>query len=430
MQWETVIGLEIHAQLSTQSKIFSASATTFGAEPNTQASLVDLGMPGTLPVLNAAGQLQGMLGLHDVLLAEPEKATVSSCMRRQAPTCRPEWPVTYLLQTLTDADVHQLPVVDEHNRPLGLVSRATLQDIFMQRFGRDLRGRHPVGEVMNDAPLIVSLEASLEEASKQVTAQLQYPITEDFILIDAQGQYCGLGTVLDLLKAMEARIAQRNGVLRKALVHAPGVAGAGVVGAARPGGELQAQAVQHRVEEGVAQAGGGAEELRRLAGDVGQGRLRAGDVAAHGAGAKQRERVAVRKAMVFDAVAPRHDGAAQRRVLLRDAPDAEKAGLHMGGIEQVEHARRHLGVGPVVDGERHLAALHGGVGQAGEVGAEQVRAGPQAGTGEQRVVGHQGPGRPGPGGGHGECAQRGRAVHGGAGAEQRRWCPACRHVRP
>ena len=52
MQWETVIGLEIHAQLSTQSKIFSASATGFGAEPNTQASLVDLGMPGTLPVLN------------------------------------------------------------------------------------------------------------------------------------------------------------------------------------------------------------------------------------------------------------------------------------------------------------------------------------------------------------------------------------------
>ena len=53
MQWETVIGLEIHAQLSTQSKIFSGSATSFGAEPNAHASLVDLGMPGTLPVLNA-----------------------------------------------------------------------------------------------------------------------------------------------------------------------------------------------------------------------------------------------------------------------------------------------------------------------------------------------------------------------------------------
>ena len=52
MQWETVIGLEIHAQLSTHSKIFSASATTFGAEPNTQASPVDLALPGVLPVLN------------------------------------------------------------------------------------------------------------------------------------------------------------------------------------------------------------------------------------------------------------------------------------------------------------------------------------------------------------------------------------------
>jgi aspartyl-tRNA(Asn)/glutamyl-tRNA(Gln) amidotransferase subunit B len=52
MQWETVIGLEIHAQLSTRSKIFSGSPTAFGAEPNTQANLVDLGYPGVLPVLN------------------------------------------------------------------------------------------------------------------------------------------------------------------------------------------------------------------------------------------------------------------------------------------------------------------------------------------------------------------------------------------
>ncbi|WP_150304162.1 Asp-tRNA(Asn)/Glu-tRNA(Gln) amidotransferase subunit GatB [Pseudomonas saliphila] len=52
MQWEIVIGLEIHAQLTTASKIFSGSSTTFGAEPNVQASLIDLGMPGTLPVLN------------------------------------------------------------------------------------------------------------------------------------------------------------------------------------------------------------------------------------------------------------------------------------------------------------------------------------------------------------------------------------------
>ncbi len=51
--WELVIGLEIHCQLNTNSKLFSASSTTFGAEPNTQASLIDLAMPGVLPVLNA-----------------------------------------------------------------------------------------------------------------------------------------------------------------------------------------------------------------------------------------------------------------------------------------------------------------------------------------------------------------------------------------
>jgi aspartyl-tRNA(Asn)/glutamyl-tRNA(Gln) amidotransferase subunit B len=53
MQWETVIGLEIHAQLSTRSKIFSGSATAYGAPPNSQANLVDLAYPGVLPVLNA-----------------------------------------------------------------------------------------------------------------------------------------------------------------------------------------------------------------------------------------------------------------------------------------------------------------------------------------------------------------------------------------
>ena len=50
--WEVVIGIEIHTQLATNSKIFSGSSTTFGQDPNTQASLVDLAMPGVLPVLN------------------------------------------------------------------------------------------------------------------------------------------------------------------------------------------------------------------------------------------------------------------------------------------------------------------------------------------------------------------------------------------
>jgi len=52
MSWETVIGLEVHVQLATKTKIFSAASTAFGATPNSQACAIDLAMPGTLPVLN------------------------------------------------------------------------------------------------------------------------------------------------------------------------------------------------------------------------------------------------------------------------------------------------------------------------------------------------------------------------------------------
>ena len=51
-EWEVVIGLEVHAQVTSNSKLFSGSATAFGAEPNSQVSLVDAAMPGMLPVPN------------------------------------------------------------------------------------------------------------------------------------------------------------------------------------------------------------------------------------------------------------------------------------------------------------------------------------------------------------------------------------------
>ena len=64
MQWETVIGLEIHVQLATKSKIFSGASTAYGADPNTQACSVDLGLPGVLPVLNKdAVTMAAMFGL-------------------------------------------------------------------------------------------------------------------------------------------------------------------------------------------------------------------------------------------------------------------------------------------------------------------------------------------------------------------------------
>src|SRR5207253_2179443 len=54
VSWEVIVGIETHAQLRTQTKIFSAASTAFGAAPNSQASAVDIALPGVLPVLNRA----------------------------------------------------------------------------------------------------------------------------------------------------------------------------------------------------------------------------------------------------------------------------------------------------------------------------------------------------------------------------------------
>ena len=61
MNWEKVMGLEVHLQLSTHSKIFSSSATAFGADANTQTNPLDMALPGTLPVLNHAAVSQAIV---------------------------------------------------------------------------------------------------------------------------------------------------------------------------------------------------------------------------------------------------------------------------------------------------------------------------------------------------------------------------------
>lgn len=106
---------------------------------------------------------------------------------RQVAPLAPELSISDVAERFLDAEHRSflsLPVVDAAGMPLGLVSRNGLQDIFMQRFGRDLWGRRPASDVMNAQPLKVRADLSLEEASQQVTAQLSYPITEDFVLVD------------------------------------------------------------------------------------------------------------------------------------------------------------------------------------------------------------------------------------------------------
>ena len=71
--WETIIGLEVHAQIISKSKLFSGASTNFGSEPNTQVSLVDAAMPGMLPVINKDCVEQAVktgLGLNALFLIE------------------------------------------------------------------------------------------------------------------------------------------------------------------------------------------------------------------------------------------------------------------------------------------------------------------------------------------------------------------------
>lgn len=98
-----------------------------------------------------------------------------------------------------------LPVVDG-GRAVGTVSRHTLNGIFLRRFGREIYGNRSVLRVMNPSPLIVDAGTALEAAAEYVTANMGSPITEDFVIV-ADGRYAGMGVVLDLLSALQQRVA-------------------------------------------------------------------------------------------------------------------------------------------------------------------------------------------------------------------------------
>ncbi len=107
-----------------------------------------------------------------------------------------------------------LPVVSD-GHPVGSVSRNQVQQIFMSRFGRELYGGKPIAEIMNTAPLIVSLDQPVEEASQYITRNISFPITEDFI-VTGEGGYHGVGSVIDLIRALENRLLTQNRSLAQA----------------------------------------------------------------------------------------------------------------------------------------------------------------------------------------------------------------------
>jgi aspartyl-tRNA(Asn)/glutamyl-tRNA(Gln) amidotransferase subunit B len=126
MSWESVIGLEIHVQLATESKIFSGSATTYGAEPNRQASAVDLGLPGTLPVLNAEVV---RMAIRFGLAVDAEIAARTGFARKNY--FYPDLPKGYQISQLDDPVVgrgHLEIVLEDGSRRTIGITRAHLEE--------------------------------------------------------------------------------------------------------------------------------------------------------------------------------------------------------------------------------------------------------------------------------------------------------------
>ena len=176
-----------------------------------------------------------------------------------------------------------------------------------------------------------------------------------------------------------------------------GVAADRIPAAPGPGHVAQAGWVEGGVQQRAAQPSRRPEISRRCAGGVADGRLRVEDFAAHGTArpAGEAERVAV--GVVFHAMAAPQDVLAERGVACGAVANQEEAG---GGVvrgQEVEHARRDVGVGAVVEGQHDLVPADRGEGQAGDVGAEQGTAGPEAEQAQDRMVGKQAGGDPGPG---------------------------------
>jgi two-component system NtrC family sensor kinase len=109
-----------------------------------------------------------------------------------------------------------LPVV-ESGTPVGSVSRYELmQRVYIKPFGRELHGKRAIASMMHMQPLVLSAEATIEDAGRVISARIRQPIMEDFIVVDGDGRYLGAGMVLDVLGAMEHRLGARSHELEQA----------------------------------------------------------------------------------------------------------------------------------------------------------------------------------------------------------------------
>lgn len=167
-QWETVIGLEVHAQLLTQSKIFSGAATAYGAPPNHQACAIDLGMPGVLPVLN-----------KEVLRMAVKFGLATDCTIAKHSVFErknyfyPDLPKGYQISQYLHPIVHNgkldIPLEDGSNKTIG-ITRAHLEEDAGKSLHEDFHGRTGVDLNRAGTPLLeIVSEPDLRSAKEAVS---------------------------------------------------------------------------------------------------------------------------------------------------------------------------------------------------------------------------------------------------------------------
>ncbi|MFW6341577.1 MAG: Asp-tRNA(Asn)/Glu-tRNA(Gln) amidotransferase subunit GatB [Halothiobacillaceae bacterium] len=179
MQWEVVIGLEIHAQLATRSKIFSGAATAFGAPPNAQACAVDLGLPGVLPVLNAeAVRMAAKFGL--AINAQVAERSVFARKNYFYPDLPKGYQISQFELPIVCAGEVEISVDGEDPKRIG-VTRAHLEEDAGKSLHEDIQGMTgidlnragtPLLEIVSEPDLRSAREAV--EYAKKIHAIVRY----------------------------------------------------------------------------------------------------------------------------------------------------------------------------------------------------------------------------------------------------------------
>jgi aspartyl-tRNA(Asn)/glutamyl-tRNA(Gln) amidotransferase subunit B len=171
MTWETVIGLEIHAQLATGSKIFSSAPTAYGAAPNTQANLVDLGYPGVLPVLNREA----------VRMAVKFGLAVGATVARRSVFARknyfyPDLPKGYQIsqyeQPIVEKGRMEIVLDDGARKTVG-ITRAHLEEDAGKSLHEDFRGQSGIDLNRAGTPLLEIVSEPDMRSAKEAVAYLK-----------------------------------------------------------------------------------------------------------------------------------------------------------------------------------------------------------------------------------------------------------------